>query len=649
MSELYRIALEDAVSGNAYRIAQAYVNVSVAAQDMAKAVRSSDMEMRKAAAANLQFHRTQLTAAKAAQTAGNAIARLGPKVQSVTPKVQALTKAKAASTAQSFKFSYALNALASAATNAAFALAGRTVDAMVDVGRGLYNVADLATRAHLSFANFYGGQEKGDRMLGESIEIAKRYGFTIADTVAQIQRFGAAGFDTEQSKGLLRFGADMMAAGRSVQDVKGIFLAMTQIQGKGKLQAEELTQQLAERGINAGRVWEILADKFKTTKENVMKMQKAGKIKPGAALNAIVQAGVEGVHGSRIGEAGKKVADATVGGLARKMSTEIESQIFSAVDNATPRLVKGMQSIFSGLTGIEGGNLQTGLTNMLKQVGDFLEVVGPKLPEIAKNFETAFGHAATFDGSRLLSFADRLPELASSLGFIAGSFVTIANAMSKIASFALTGDKGLRWSDVGGDDHSAVGKFMNGTPNKVLDNVGEFVFGVDPPKLHNTGEDLAGNIIDGLNFGITSGAAGVAKSTENVAQQGIDAFKETTETHSPSRVYKKLGRQTVEGYVLGVDNNADLAMHSTRMMADASVAAASGAQGLDPRRSMAAGAAAGASISSSSSSARVSIGDIYIGGGSGGGSGSGGAPVDQQYFETEFVALLERHLEGVGA
>lgn len=641
--ELYTISLEDSVTGNAYRIAQAYVNVSVAAQDMAKAVRSTDKEMRAAAQANLSYHRTQLMAARAAQTAGNAIAKLGPKVGAVTPQVKALTAAKAAGTAQSFKFSYALNALANSATSLAFSLTGQLVGAVVSAGKGLFDVADLATRAHLSFANFFGGQEKGDQVLQESIDIAKRYGFTIKETVAQMQKFGAAGFDREQSKGMLRFGADMLAAGRSVQDVKGIFLAMTQIQGKGKLQAEELTQQLAERGINAGRVWEILAEKFNTTKEIVMKMQKAGKIKPGAALNAIVQAGVEGVRGGKIGEAGKKVADATVGGLARKMSTEIESQIFAAVDNSTPRLVKGMQAIFSGLTGIQGGDLQSKLTGMLEGVGSFLEKVGPQLPAMAENFSKAFGSAAGFDASTFDKLAAQLPQIAKDLGTIAGSLVTAASAAAKLATFAINPAAGVgeRMGMSGMAEKMRKGESPGQRATKWLEDAGDRLFG----KSQEVGDSLG----EGMKLGIEASAPSVNQSVDDMANQSIEQFKSTTETHSPSRVYKKLGMQTAQGYALGVDQNADLAMHSTSMMASASVAAAAGAQGLDPRRGMAAGAAAGASVSSSSSSAKVTIGDIYIGGGSGGSGGGGGAPVDQAYFENEFIALLERHLEGVGA
>lgn len=650
MAELYTIKLEDQVTGNAYRIAAAYTDVSVAAQYLARSVKSADKDMIALDKHQLKVARTQLMAAKAAQSAGNAIAKIGPKMGTTTAAVVKHTQAQAAATAQSFRFSYALNALTSKAIDLGFALARRLASGLADAASGLYTVADLATRAHMSFANFYGGQELGDKTLRESIDIAKRYGFTIEDTVAQMQRFGAAGFTAEQAKGTMRFGADMLAAGRSVQDVKGIFLAMTQIMGKGKLQAEELTQQLAERGINAGRVWQILGGILHKTVPQVMALQKAGKIGAGVALNAIVQAGVEGVHGGQIGKAGEKVADATIGGLARRMSTEVESQIFNAVDAATPKLVSGMQSIFAGLTGIDGGGLQSNLTKMLESVGEFLEKVGPKLPAIAENFERAFSSAAGFDGKNLNGFVDALPELAASLGTIAGTLVTIANAMAKIVSLVpQIGPGSSRPTDrklgfaaqigLQSDRGVSTGESIEAWANVLGTRANNW--------LRGKGEEQSEAVIDGMNFGMDKGAPSVAKSASGVAESAIDASSSTLQENSPSRVFKDQGAHVAEGLTMGMDQNADLAMHSAEMLAQGTIAAHAGAAGLDSRRAVAAGSAAGDAISSRSSTAKVRIGDIYIGGQ--GNTGGSGGVVDREYFETEFVSFLERHLEGVGA
>jgi len=646
VAELYAIRLEDQVTGNASRIASAYVDVSVAAQYLARSVKTADKDMEALDRHMLKLARTQLMAAKAAQTAGNAVARMGPRLP--TNAVNAHTRAQKAGTAQTWKFSYALNALTNQAVSLGFAFARKLADGLVSVASGLYDVADLASRAHMSFGAFFGGQAKGDKVLRETIDIAKRYGFTIEDVAAQMNRFGAAGFTAEQSKGTLRFGADMLAAGRSVQDVKGIFLAMTQIMGKGKLQAEELTQQLAERGINAGRVWQILGKIMGKTVDEVMKLQKAGKIGAGIALNAIVQAGVEGVHGSAIGKAGERVADQTVGGLGRRMGTLWESAIFDAVDQANPALVKGMQSLFGGMNASSAGGLQDNLTKMLEGVGKFMEQVGPQIPAMVDGFTKAFGAAAGFKTQDFKSFADSLPEVARNLGLIAGSIARIA----ALAGTILAPD--FSFEAIASAFDSAGGGKGTAKDRGLLDSEAAQMNMATDAKNRASGDsaiaDSAGkSIAEGMADGILKGAPSVSKAAETLGQGAIDSSKDTLGIHSPSTKFRSQGENMAHSLAMGMDQNADFAMHSAAMLAESAMAASAGASGLDPRRGIAAGSAAGAAVSSrSSSSARVTIGDVYIGGGSGSSGGAGGA-VDREYFESEFVSFLERHLEGVGA
>ncbi len=652
MADIYTIKLEDAATPNAYRVAQALSEVSIASIHMAEAIRSGDLMLKEMAADASKVAAINLRLARTINSAGAAASKLGPKIP---------TKPLKEGTDASFKFSYALNALTNQAINLGFALARRLVSGLVDTAEGMYNVADLASRAHMSFANFYGGQAKGDQVLRESIDIAKRYGFTIDEVVAQMNRFGAAGFSAEQAKGTMRFGADMMAAGRSVADVKGIFLAMTQIMGKGKLQAEELTQQLAERGINAGRVWKIMAGILHKNVDEVMKLQKAGKIGPGLALNAIVQAGVEGVHGSAIGKAGEKVADETIGGLGRRMGTLWEDAIFEAVDRASPALVKGMQSLFGGMNTASTTGLQDTLTASMEKVGQIIEMIGPKLPAIVDGFTKAFGAASGFNNVGWQSFVDSLPAAAANMGAIAGAFAKIA----AISASLLTGEadkghggfwefmttpmnkQGSFWNKKLSGNGTGSGLVSEGTGANVMNMV------IDAQNRKSGDESIAegmGAAIGDMADNILKQAPSAAKAATGAAQGAIDASNDTLMRHSPSKVFSDMGADISKGLALGIDNNADLAVHSATQMSQGAIAASGGASGLDLRRTVAAGSAAGASMSSSRSLS-VNVGDLHFGGGAGGAAGGGGDAMSEarSYFETEFVSMLERHLEGAGA
>jgi len=634
MTEYFKVKLEDEVTGNAYRMAKAYVDVSVAAQQVAAAVRGTDKEMKKLAAEQLRFHRTQLMAARAAQTAGNAIGKLGPKYQAAAAGA---TKADR----QTLKFSYTLNALAQSAVSASFSIAGKMANSLVDGAKGLFHYADLATRAHQSFAVFFGGQEKGDAVLRTSIDLAKKFGFTIEDTVTQMQRFGAGGFDAEQSLGLLRFGADIKGLGRTAQDVKGIFLAITQISGKGKLQGEELTQQLAERGINAGEVWKTIGKNIGRTVEQVQKLQKAGKISPAVAINALVETTEKRLGSKKIGSVGERIANETVGGLKGRMATQIDEAIFFAVDKASPALVKGMQAIMKGLGMTESLSFEEGLTRMLTKVGEFMEKVGPKLPAIADNFAKAFGATANINVGGLDGFIDSLPSLATSLGQVSGHLVTIMSTLAAIATNPLV------LKAIGGA--ATVATAMS-RPVETLKQLPGVRAGKWLSEMFVEGTDaMAGvgqNVTEGLAGGIAAGAPSVGRAAGDVAQGAIDASSSTLQEKSPSRKFYDQGNHIAQGLALGVDENADLAMHSTRMMADSAIAGAAGAESRAGGASKI-GGAAGASVSSRSTGARLRIGDINLGGG--GAEGMSQAEMIREYIESEVLAFFERQAEGSGA
>lgn len=63
--------------------------------------------------------------------------------------------------------------------------------------------------------------------------------------------------------------------------------------------------------------------------------------------------------------------------------------------------------------------------------------------------------------------------------------------------------------------------------------------------------DIGGNIIDGLNNGLTEKSGTVIDTIKNVATNLIDTFKEILGIHSPSTVFIELGEFIIEGLVNG--------------------------------------------------------------------------------------------------
>ena len=81
--------------------------------------------------------------------------------------------------------------------------------------------------------------------------------------------------------------------------------------------------------------------------------------------------------------------------------------------------------------------------------------------------------------------------------------------------------------------------------------------------LSQFGEDAGSNIMEGLNEGIDEGAAGeIGESIGNSLEEG---FAEATETHSPSRVFIRLGEFLMKGLSLGITNSEN---ETTNAMSD---------------------------------------------------------------------------------
>jgi hypothetical protein len=74
------------------------------------------------------------------------------------------------------------------------------------------------------------------------------------------------------------------------------------------------------------------------------------------------------------------------------------------------------------------------------------------------------------------------------------------------------------------------------------------------------------DIANGLVAGMTGGMPVVADAGSALGQAAIDAHKEVTQTHSPSRVFQELGAFTAEGYALGVRGGIGEAQAAVAML-----------------------------------------------------------------------------------
>jgi phage-related protein len=68
---------------------------------------------------------------------------------------------------------------------------------------------------------------------------------------------------------------------------------------------------------------------------------------------------------------------------------------------------------------------------------------------------------------------------------------------------------------------------------------------------------IAKNVIDGFNKGISDFVTNSVNTVKSWASSLVSAVEDILDINSPSRVFKKLGGFTVEGFNKGIDANAD--------------------------------------------------------------------------------------------
>lgn len=156
--------------------------------------------------------------------------------------------------------------------------------------------------------------------------------------------------------------------------------------------------------------------------------------------------------------------------------------------------------------------------------------------DLSGALEAVKGMGDTF----LTFFRDSFPEVVTLISGV------IASAKAKgeaIVQAIVDGVRGF-FSKIGeafDDLVTEVKTYLRGIPGKVLETAKQ------------TGRD----IIDGFLEGIGFGGPKVERATRDAMRQGIDGAKDELDSHSPSRVFIRIGQDMMAGAAIGVKGAAD--------------------------------------------------------------------------------------------
>lgn len=231
-------------------------------------------------------------------------------------------------------------------------------------------------------------------------------------------------------------------------------------------------------------------------------------------------------------------------GLAAAISTAIK--VLAAIAEVAAFVTTGFEQLYEDISGFVTGVVQF-FTVDLPNAIDALAQWFAQLPgNIAASLSTAIASVVTWvadmaakavdAGSRFVSgiagFLSALPGNVAS--WLAGVISTVIGWVSQFASNAT----------------SAAAQFAS----KLIDGLASI-----PGKVTSIGS----NIIQGLVNGVTGAAGKLINAVKGAVGNAIEGAKNLLGIHSPSRVFREIGRHTMQGAALGVDDDADLLSKST--------------------------------------------------------------------------------------
>ena len=317
-----------------------------------------------------------------------------------------------------------------------------------------------------------------------------------------------------------------------------------------------------------------------------------------ALLEGLCQVLLEG--GPRLIDVAVQMVIALVEGLASNAGKLVDAavdlivNVLNALEAKVEELIQA--GIDLGIAIIEG--LADGISDNQQRVEDAMEKLGQALIDAFKSLlgihspSTVFNQAGVdtiqglIDGitSKVNEVVNKIKTLATDMidaikakfgEFLSAGKETITNIVSGISSKASEVKTKIQNAITqavstaktkAGEFLSAgtqiISKLVSGVSSKASEISTKIKTAITNAKNAASGmaskfRSIGTNIISALGSGISSMASSIASKARSVVQGAVKAAKNALGIHSPSRVFMEIGDYTVQGFVKGLDDNAD--------------------------------------------------------------------------------------------
>lgn len=244
-------------------------------------------------------------------------------------------------------------------------LAGMAVSKFI---AGPTAMADTITTALIGFETKFKDAQKAADFMAQIEKFAIETPFETNDLIGISQRMLAMNWNSETLiSDLNSIGNAAAATGKGSEGIQRMTLALSQMQAKGKVSAEEM-MQLTEAGVNG---WDYLAKNMEVSVAEVQQMTEKNLIPVDRAIRAIID-GMDEFDGMM-----EKTANKTVSGLKSQIKDTFDTKIVL-------KWGQGLQ---------EGGIVAlSGINDWLGRNAEKVKVWGEKFKTVATDISTSIGN-----------------------------------------------------------------------------------------------------------------------------------------------------------------------------------------------------------------------------------------------------------------
>lgn len=238
------------------------------------------------------------------------------------------------------------------------------------------------------------------------------------------------------------------------------------------------------------------------------------------------------------------IADLIGTALAAAISTAIK--VFSAIVEVIAFVVTGFQQLYEDISGFVTGVVQFFTADLPNAINMLVQWFAQLPGNIAAFLSMVIANVVAWVANMVANAVSAGSQFLSNVGnFFAQLPGNILGFLNSVISNVLT------WvSQMGQQAANAATQFANNLINGLASIPGQVT-------------SIGSQIIQGMVNGVTGAAGRLIGAVKGAVDNAIQAAKNLLGIKSPSRVFRQIGRYTMQGAALGVDDDADLLLQST--------------------------------------------------------------------------------------